>query len=122
MNFTALHTLAGWPSLPLSGATAFMQTAAPSAAPMRLPMSAWLELLGRPYHHVSRFQKIAAPSAQMSTCCVMNCCSTSPDEIVFATARPKNAPNRFVTAASRMAWRGVRTFVPTTVAMALAVS
>ena len=28
-------------------------------------MSAWLELLGSPYHHVSRFQKMAAPSAQI---------------------------------------------------------
>jgi hypothetical protein len=54
----------------------------------------------------------------MSTSCVTNFASTNPDEIVFATARPKNAPNKFVTAASMIACRGVSTFVPTTVAMA----
>ena len=42
--------------------------------------------------------------------------------MVFATASPKNEPMRFVTAASRIAWRGVRTLVPTTVAMEFAVS
>ena len=56
------------------------------------------------------------------TCCVTKALSTSPLEMVLATARPKKAPSRFVQAASTMAWRGVSTFVPTTVAMEFAVS
>ena len=48
--------------------------------------------------------------------------STSPEEIVLATAVPHSAPIRFVLAASTTAWRGVRTLVETTVAMELAVS
>src|SRR5436190_8618716 len=48
--------------------------------------------------------------------------STSPDEIVLATAVPHMAPTRLVTAAMTTAWRGVRTLVETIVAMELAVS
>jgi len=66
--------------------------------------------------------RIEPVSAQTSTPDEMNCESTSPEEMVLATAAPKKAPMRFVTAASRIAWRGVKTFVPTTVAMELAVS
>jgi hypothetical protein len=42
--------------------------------------------------------------------------------MVLATARPKKEPIGLVTAASMMACRGVKTLVPTTVAMLLAVS
>lgn len=42
--------------------------------------------------------------------------------MVLATAVPQKAPMRLVTAASMMAWRGVRTRVETTVAIALAAS
>ena len=48
--------------------------------------------------------------------------STRPEAIVLATAAPTIAPSRFVMVARMMAWRGVKTLVPTTVAMALAVS
>ena len=48
--------------------------------------------------------------------------STRPEAMVWATAAPVIAPSRLVTVASMMAWRGVSTLVPTTVAMALAVS
>ena len=65
---------------------------------------------------------MAASSPHTSTPCVTDRASTSPLEKVLATASPKKASNRFVIAARMMASRGVSTFVPTTVAMALAVS
>ncbi len=121
-HLTELQTDSGLPSLSVNGWTALTQTAPARAAPTRLPMSAWLELLGMPNHQVSRFQQMAATSPQMRTSWVTNRASTSPEEMVLATASPKKAPNRFVHAASMMAWRGVSTLVPITVAMALAVS
>jgi hypothetical protein len=42
--------------------------------------------------------------------------------MVFATAVPYKAPNKFVNAARRIAARGVKTFVDTTVAIEFAVS
>src|ERR1035437_3462067 len=39
-------------------------------APQRPPISAWLELEGRPSHHVNRFQAIAASSAASSVVAV----------------------------------------------------
>src|SRR6266581_3889069 len=94
------------------------------AEPQRPPMSAWLELDGRPNHQVSRFQMIAPSRAQMmmSELITTSFESTSPDEMVLATAVPHMAPSRLVTAASRTAWRGVSTLVETTVAIELAVS
>ena len=65
---------------------------------------------------------MAEVMADTRTACVTNLASTNPLEMVLATARPKKAPKRLVTAASMMACRAVRTFVPTTVAMAFAVS
>ncbi len=47
---------------------------------------------------------------------------TKPLAIVAATAVPQKAPIRLVQAASIIAWRGVKTRVETTVAMALAAS
>src|SRR5215831_3444803 len=78
---------------------------AASAEPQRPPISAWLELDGNPNHHVTRFQTIAPSSAQMMIPDVIATIleSTSPDEIVFATAVPHIAPTRFVTAASNTA-------------------
>ena len=58
----------------------------------------------------------------MIVCVVTNAESTSPAEMVFATAVPYIAPTRFVTAARMIAMRGVSTFVETTVAIELAVS
>ena len=65
---------------------------------------------------------MAANGPHTSTPCVTNRAAYSPLEKILATASPKKAPNRFVIAARMMASRGVSTFVPTTVAMALAVS
>ena len=52
----------------------------------------------------------------------INWASTMPLMMVFATAAPHMAPSRLVMAARMIACRGVSTRVPTTVAMALAVS
>src|SRR5688572_21818587 len=75
--------------------------AADNAAPHRPPINACEDEDGRPRHQVIRFQTIAPSSAQIRTCEVT--CTTSvsinPDEIVFATAVPRNAPKRFITAA-----------------------
>src|SRR5437763_573640 len=97
---------------------------AASAEPHKPPISAWLELEGSPNHQVSRFQIMAPKRAQMTTSelKVTNLESTRPEEIVLATAVPHIAPSKFVQAANTTAWRGVRTFVETTVAMELAVS
>src|SRR3982751_4126589 len=82
-----------------------------TAAPTRPPISAWLELLGKPAYHVIKFQIIAPASAQISTSCVATAGSINPDEIVVATALPHSAPNKFVHAAISTACRGVSTFV-----------
>src|SRR5262245_6499331 len=76
LGFTSTHfmedqTVRGLPSLSASGLTALRQTAAPRAAPIRLPTRAWVELLGMPYHHVRRFQKMADNRTQMRTGWVM---------------------------------------------------
>src|SRR5450756_190568 len=80
---------------------------AASTAPQRPPTRACEELDGRPNHHVSRLQRMAAVRAQHSTGMVATWASTSPEAMVAATALPKNAPMRLVKAASRTAWRGV---------------
>src|SRR5436190_6435531 len=92
---------------------------AASAEPHRPPIRAWLELEGSPNHQVMRFHTIAPMSAQMMTSDVIATIlvSTRPDEIVLATAVPHMAPTRLVNAAMITAWRGVRTFVETMVAM-----
>src|SRR6478735_578678 len=97
---------------------------AASAAPTMPPISAWLDEDGRPNHQVSRFHRIAPSNAQVRICEVITTTSalTMPVEIVFATAVPAKAPARFITAARITAWPGVSTFVPTTVAIELAVS
>src|SRR5512144_2342681 len=58
--------------------------AAASAAPHSPPMSAWLELEGRPNHHVSKFQAMAPINAQrmMSDVIATALASTSPEEMV----------------------------------------
>ena len=90
------------------------------AAPQSPPMRAWLELDGRPSHHVKIFQMIAPNSAQNTVSMSTALASTRPPLIVFATAVPAKAPMRFQKAAQIMAARGVSTFVETTVAIALA--
>ena len=85
-------------------------------------MSAWLELEGRPSHQVMRFQTMAPTRAEKIVAMVTTLVSTSPLPMVVATAVPASAPMRLKKAAIQMAWRGVRTLVETTVAMALAAS
>ncbi len=93
-----------------------------TAAPHRPPISAWLELDGRPIHHVTRFQMMAPSSAQSAVVMLMTFVSTIPFPIVEATAVPIRAPVRLKKAASAIACRGVSTFVETTVAIAFAAS
>ena len=96
--------------------------AAARHAPHKPPTSAWDELDGIPNHQVSRFQRMAAIKAQIRTSDVATFGFTNPEAMVVATALPRKAPTRLVTAASMTAWRGVNTLVATTVAMELAVS
>ena len=112
--------------LPATGAdqmTTFqLLPAEATAEPTRPPISAWLELEGKPSRQVSRFQRIAPSRPQISVSLVTQWASTSPWPTVVATAVPASAPHRLVTAASAMACEGVRTLVPTTAATELAVS
>src|SRR5581483_5856677 len=75
------------------------------AAPQSAPISAWLELDGRPNHQVSRFQAIAPSNVQMMMSDVMATilASTRPLVMVLATAVPHMAPKRLVNAASMTA-------------------
>ncbi len=63
-----------------------------------------------------------ASMAQKMVSVVMNWESIKSAPIVVATATPHRAPRKLVIAPRVTAWRGVRTRVPTTVAMALAAS
>src|SRR6187551_2054474 len=102
--------------------TAQLPLAVASEAPHRPPMSAWLELEGRPSHQVSKFQMMALINAPKIVTMLTTPASTMPPLMVFATAVPASAPTRLKKAASQIAWRGVRTLVETTVAIALAAS
>src|SRR5688572_11271880 len=93
-----------------------------SAAPHKPPMSAWLELLGRPMYQVNRFQMIPLASAQATVVALIKEVSTRPEPIVLATAVPISAPIKFHEAESRIACRVESALVATLVAMALAVS
>ena len=63
-------------------------------APQSPPISAWLELEGRPSHHVNRFQAIAARSAASSVVAETKWVSTRPWPIVLATAVPRQRPQQ----------------------------
>src|SRR3954462_8935717 len=91
-------------------------------APMMPPMRACEELDGMPYHQVSRFQKMADNRAAATMPLVTICGSTMPLPMVLATAVLAKAPPKFNTAERMMAFRGDRTRVDTTVAMAFAES
>src|SRR5438067_935896 len=56
--------------------------AAATAAPTRPPTKAWLELLGSPARHVTRFQTIAPESAQIRTFCEATRGSINPEAMV----------------------------------------
>ncbi len=118
------HNPDRWPALSTVLHTITDQSllAEASVAPHRPPIRAWLELEGRPSHQVKRFQKMAASKAQTSVRRFTALVSTNPAPTVVATAVPNMAPIRLQHAAMAMAWRGLRTRVETTVAIALAVS
>jgi hypothetical protein len=100
--------------------------AAQMPEPIRAPMRAWDDDVGRPRNQVMRFQEMA-PTSPPSTMKGMMSFSTSPSlmtlEIVDATATPNvNAAMKLKKAARATALVGERTFVDTTVAMELAES
>src|SRR5437899_3719449 len=66
--------------------------AAARLPPQSPPTNACVELEGKPTHHVTRFQTIAPSNAQTMISDVTTFESTSPVEIVWATAVPTSAP------------------------------
>src|SRR4029079_1219477 len=96
--------------------------AAAMPAPTIEKTSAWLELEGMPYHHVIRFQVIAAISDAATSSIVASSGGMMPLPTVEATAVPVSAPTTFMLAAISTARPGLRTRVATEVAIALAVS
>ena len=95
---------------------------AATAEPMMPPISAWLELEGRPRYQVTRFQVIAPTSPARMTSGVTASWSTIPLAIVAATAKETNAPRKLRIAALITAARGESARVETLVAIELAVS
>jgi hypothetical protein len=91
-------------------------------APSRPPMSAWLEELGSPSHHVIRFHAIAPRSAAATMTWVVVFSSTNPAPMVLATAVPAKAPMKLKNVAMSSAYSARRARVATEVAMAFAVS
>jgi len=82
---------------------------------------AWLELVGRPSHHVSNSHDAGEHTRRdCQRGDIRDIHQAAPT--VFATASPERAPARLKHAASNTAWREVKTLVETTVAMALAAS
>ena len=71
------------------------------------PISAWLELDGRPTNHVMRFHRIA-PMPGHDDVEVMTSWSTIPFAIVAATSIETKAPAKLSTAALATAVRGSR--------------
>ena len=102
-----------------------LMTSSPEAAiaePATPPISAWLELDGRPRNQVMRFHVIAPTRPARMTLSVMASGFTMPFAIVAATANDANAPTKLRMAATRTAVRGVIARVDTLVAIAFAVS
>jgi hypothetical protein len=100
-----------------------LQPALATAAPTRPPTSVCEELEGKPYHHVRRFQVIAATNAAAITVRLITSGLITPFPIVAATFKGKirNAM-KLKKAAIPTAATGERTFVETTVAIELAES
>jgi hypothetical protein len=93
-----------------------------SPAPIRPPISAWLDEEGSPTAQVARFHAIAPTSAAKIVCRSSAPASTMPDEIVVATLIETNAPTKFNTPHSATAAFGLRARVAIDVAIAFAVS
>src|SRR5947209_6092472 len=75
-------------------------------APIKPPIRACDELLGRPRYQVSRFQMMAPSSAARIILSVTLDGDTTPLPIVAATCRVVNAPRKFMAAERRIAARG----------------
>ena len=96
---------------------------AAATAPTRPPIKACEELLGIPYHQVSKFQIIAAiKAASITLAFTIEADLTISPPIVLATPVLRSAPQKFSTADNRMATLGLIARVDTVVAIALAVS
>ena len=96
---------------------------ASNADPIRPPINAWLLDDGRPKYHVIRSQIIAPIKPANITSTVEKEGCIIPLPTVAATAVPKiNGPAKFATAAIITAYSGLRTLVPTTVAIEFAES
>ena len=109
----------------LSTSPCHWTTAKPLAAiaePTMPPMSAWLELDGRPRYQVIRFQVIAPTRPARTTSRVITSGSTIPVAMVAATLKETNAPAKLRIAALMTASRGDSARVETLVAIEFAVS
>src|SRR5882757_7348398 len=95
-----------------------LDPAATQVAPISPPNRAWEELDGRPSNQVSRFHRIAPTSPPKITTGVILASSTSPLEIVLATATERNAPTRLRMPARITATLGLRAPVAIEVAIA----
>ena len=94
-----------------------------TAAPAKPPMRAWEDDDGRPHHQVRRFQTIAPTSAAKMRSGSTTAGFTMSLPIVLATrVSSANAATKLKNAAQTTAIRGVRTRVPTTVAIEFAAS
>ena len=98
------------------------QPCAMIADPMTPPISAWLELDGRPRYHVTRFQVIAPTRPARMIFSVIASGSTIPLAIVAATLKEMKAPTKLRIAAIATAFRGESARVETLVAIEFAVS
>src|SRR5437763_14691749 len=78
-----------------------------SAAPQSPPISAWLELDGKPTHQVVMFQAKAAMSAHSTVATVTKLLSTKPFPTEEATAPRLRAPVKVNISAIPLAFRGV---------------
>ena len=92
------------------------------ADPMTPPISAWLELDGRPRYQVTRFHVIAPTSPARMMSSVIASGSTMPLAIVAATLNEMKAPTKLRIAAIATAFRGESARVETLVAIEFAVS
>ena len=92
------------------------------AEPMIPPISAWLELDGKPRYQVTRFQVIAPTRPARRMFSVIASGSTIPLATVAATLKEMKAPAKFSTAAMATARRGESARVDTLVAIEFAVS
>ncbi len=91
--------------------------------PIRPPMRAWEELLGRPSHQVMRFQIMAPPRAEKISRLSTIRGLIIPVPTVFATWAPiKKTATKLKRAAHMTAYWGLRTRVETTVAIEFAAS